>query len=94
MLSEVWMWDLFALLVVAMLALDLGVLHRDARAVSVRRALWESALWIALALILCAVIALAMEDGRRLAVEYLACYLTEKSLSVDNLFVFAVIFRY
>jgi len=85
-------WILFNLFVAAMLALDLGVFHRRAHAVKFREALTWSAMWIALA----AAFALLVFfwHGRTAALEFVTGYVIELSLSVDNLFVFLLIFRY
>lgn len=85
-------WVLFNLFVIAMLALDLFVFHKKSHTVSVREALGWSAVWIALALLFCA--GVYRFEGSQKALEFLAGYLIEKSLSVDNLFVFLVIFSY
>lgn len=85
-------WVLFNLFVLAMLALDLFVFHKKSHAVGVREALGWSAVWIALALLFCA--GVYWFHGSQKAFEFLAGYLIEKSLSVDNLFVFLVIFSY
>jgi tellurite resistance protein TerC len=73
-----------------MLALDLGVFHRKAHVVGFREALGWSVVWIGLALLFGAFV--AWRFGAQLGVEYLTGYLIEKSLSVDNIFVFLVIF--
>jgi hypothetical protein len=85
-----WAWAGFVAFVVVMLAVDLFVLHRDAHEVSVREAGIWSAVWIALALGFWGV--LWAWRGGDTADAYLAGYLIEKSLSVDNIFVFALIF--
>jgi len=85
-------WIFFNLFVVAMLALDLGVLNRRSHQPSFRQALARSGVWIALAA------AFAVLEffwhGRAQALQFVAGYVIELSLSVDNLFVFLVIFRY
>jgi tellurite resistance protein TerC len=86
----IWAWAAFIALVLAMLALDLLVLHRDAREVSLRQAAAWSAVWVVLALGFGAVL-LAWRGGAT-GQAYLTGYLIEKSLSVDNVFVYAVIF--
>lgn len=83
---------IFTLLVLGLLALDLGVFHRKAHAVDVREALGWSAFWIGLALAFNGWIYWTM--GRQAGVEFLTGYLIEKSLSVDNLFVFLTLFTY
>ena len=85
-------WIGFNAFVVAMLALDLGVFHRKAHAVSFRESLGWSAAWIALALLFNA--GLYFRFGPDPALEFLTGYLIEKSLSVDNIFVFLMIFSY
>jgi len=89
---ELLTWAGFIAFVCAMLALDLFVLHRDAHEVSVREAAGWSAVWIALGLSFAVV--LWVLDGGTAAGEYLAGYLIEKSLSVDNVFVFVLIFSF
>lgn len=86
------LWGGFGLFILGMLALDLGVFHRKAHAVRVKEALTWSAVWIALALLFNAGIWIWM--GHEPAMKFLAGYLLEKSLSVDNLFVFLLIFSY
>jgi len=85
-------WILFNLFVVAMLVLDLGILNRRSRRVSFREALAWSGVWIALAVAF-AVLELFWH-GRAQALQFVTGYVIELSLSVDNLFVFLVIFRY
>lgn len=84
------LWAGFVGFVLAMLALDLGVFHRKTHAVGFREALVWSAVWVALAL-LCAAW-MGLEYGARPAMEFLTGYVIEKSLSVDNIFVFVVVF--
>ena len=85
-----WAWLGFHLLVVLMLALDLGVFNRDAHAPSVREATLWSLVWISLAMAFNGIIWRSM--GGLKAAEFLTGYLLEKSLSVDNLFVFVLLF--
>jgi tellurite resistance protein TerC len=85
-------WIAFNAFVLAMLALDLGVFHRKAHSVSFREAGIWSAVWIALALAFGA--GLWHFEGKEPALQYLTGYLIEKSLSVDNIFVIALIFTY
>jgi len=85
-------WILFNLFVVAMLVLDLGILNRRSHRVGFREALAWSGLWIALAAAF-AVLELFWH-GRAQALQFVTGYVIELSLSVDNLFVFLVIFRY
>jgi len=84
-----WAWGALLATIVAMLAVDL-VAHRAQHAPTPRRALIESSIWISIGLAFTGVIALAFNG--QASGEYLAGYLIEKSLSVDNVFVWAVIF--
>jgi tellurite resistance protein TerC len=85
-------WILFNLFVVAMLALDLGVLNRRSHRVGFREALAWSGAWIALAAAFAVLV--LFWHGRAPALQFVTGYVIELSLSVDNLFVFLVIFRY
>jgi tellurite resistance protein TerC len=87
-----WVWIAFNGFVLAMLALDLGVFHRTSHEVKLREALAWSAVWVALALAFNALI--WSRYGQQRALEFLTGYLIEKSLSVDNIFVFVLIFTY
>ncbi len=86
------LWVAFNLFVVAMLVLDLKVFHRQAHEVRVKEALLWSAFWIALSLIFNAGIYLV--EGYEPGLQFFTGYIIEKSLSVDNLFVFLMIFSY
>lgn len=85
-------WVAFLVAILALLALDLGVFHRRSHGVSTREALWWSIVWVALSLSFNGFI--YYRFGYEPALEFLSAYLIEKALSVDNLFVFIVIFRY
>ena len=84
------LWIGFNVFVIIMLALDLGVFHRKAHEVSFREAVIFSVVWIVLALLFNLFV--LSEFGKTKAVEYLTGYLIEKSLSVDNIFVFVLLF--
>jgi tellurite resistance protein TerC len=86
------LWGIFNLFVIGMLALDLGVFHRQAHEVRIREALFWSAFWIALSLLFN--LGIYFWRGSETALEFLTGYLLEKSLSVDNIFVFLMIFTY
>ena len=85
-----WGWIGFNVFILVMLALDLGVFHRRSHIVSFKEAITWSGVWIALAMLFCG--GLYVWGGRQLSLEFLTGYLIEKSLSVDNVFVFAVLF--
>jgi tellurite resistance protein TerC len=110
-----WFYALFTLGVLGLLALDLGVFHREAHEVKVKEALVWSVVWVSLALLFCwgfwqyaqwklpqdpcllaagitAAQAAALAD--RIGLEFLAGFVIEKSLSVDNIFVFVVVFSF
>ena len=87
-----WVWVAFAGFVTLLLLIDVLVVHRKAHVISIREAAIESSVWIAIGLSFSFVI-LAWQGGGA-AGEYLAGYLIEKSLSVDNVFVWAVILSY
>ncbi|MBK9712635.1 MAG: TerC family protein [Kouleothrix sp.] len=101
-MGSIWLWVGFNLFVLAMLALDLGVFHRKAHAVSVKEATTWSVVWIGLAMLFNLGIYLfwdrlapasAYSNGDA-ALSFFTGYLIEKSLSVDNIFVFVLIFTY
>ncbi|MGA8617035.1 MAG: TerC family protein [Candidatus Sulfotelmatobacter sp.] len=85
-------WILFNLFALSMLVLDLFVFHRRGRSVRSREAFVWSAMWIGLAAAFAALI--FFWQGRQVALEFVTGYVLELSLSVDNLFLFLVIFRY
>src|SRR5262245_61290430 len=89
-MDQLWLWIAFNAFVVAMLAVDLFVFHKEAHEVRAREAAAWSVVWIALALLFGAGVYRFM--GREAGLEYFAGYLIEKALSVDNIFVFVLIF--
>ncbi|MEU0086602.1 TerC family protein [Streptomyces sp. NPDC006274] len=86
-----WLWVVFAAAVVISLAVDL-LAHRRAHIIGFREAAAWSAVWVGLAIVFGGVVFLVV--GAQAGVEYTTAWLLEKSLSVDNLFVFALIFAY
>ncbi|MFJ8533588.1 TerC family protein [Streptomyces sp. NPDC093591] len=86
-----WLWMVFAVTVLVSLAVDL-LAHREAHVIGFREATAWSGVWVGLAIIFGAVVFLVV--GTTAGVEYTTAWLLEKSLSVDNLFVFALIFGY
>ena len=91
-MNTLWGWIGFNLVVLSILALDLGVLHKRGKKVSVKEAATWSAVWVALSLSFALAIYLKM--GRESGLEFLTGYLIEYALSVDNIFVFVLIFSY
>jgi tellurite resistance protein TerC len=90
--GQPWMWVAFTVFVMVMLVLDLGVFHRKAHEVHMREALGWSAFWIGLAAVFN--VCVYFWFGAERALEFTTAYLIEETLSVDNLFVFLVIFGY
>lgn len=101
-MDTLWLWGGFNLFVLGMLALDLGVFHRHAHAVTVKEATVWSMVWIALAMLFNAGIFLFWDKivpdstytSGEAALAFFTGYLIEKSLSVDNIFVFVLIFTF
>src|SRR5580700_8934329 len=87
-----YFWILFNVFALGMLVLDLLVFHRGGRVMRSREALAWSAMWIALAAAFAGLV--FFWQGRQIALEFVTGYVLELSLSVDNLFLFLVIFRY
>lgn len=92
MTDQVLLWTFFTVFILIMLALDLGVFHRKAEVVSFREAMAWSIVWIALAVVFNVGIYIWQGSGPALA--FLTGYLIERFLSVDNIFVFLLIFAY
>ena len=90
--SSTWLWIGFAVFIVLMLSLDLGLLNRKAHTIKYREAAIWSAVWVSLAMIFAAIV--FWYQGTVRGLEFLTGYLIELSLSVDNLFVFLLIFSY
>ncbi|GAB2921152.1 TerC family protein [Rhodococcus aerolatus] len=92
-----WLWVGFAATVVIALAVDL-LAHRDDHTIGFKEAAWWSVGWVGLAVVFGAVVAVVVDPvggtGENAGVQYFTAWLLEKSLSVDNLFVFALIFAY
>jgi tellurite resistance protein TerC len=90
--NSLWGWIGFNAAVLAILALDLGVLHRKAEKVSLKESATWSAVWVSLSLSFAFAVYRTM--GRQAGLEFLTGYLIEYALSVDNIFVFVLIFSY
>ena len=91
-MNSLWGWIWFNVAVLAILALDLGVLHRRSEKVSLKEAAIWSGVWVALSL--CFALAIYRNMGKESGLEFLTGYLIEYALSVDNIFVFVLIFSY
>ncbi len=90
--TPIWIWLVFIGIVVALLAFDLGVLHKDDHVIGVQESLWLSAGYITVALLFGAWVWSYL--GAQSGMEYFTGFLIEKSLSMDNVFVIALIFGY
>jgi len=90
--GRIFIWIGFNLFVLALLAIDLGVFHRKAHSVSIKEATAWSIVWVSLAMIFN--LGIYFTWGEEKALEFFTGYVIEKSLSVDNLFVFLMIFQY
>jgi len=92
MSSQVIWWITFGVIVFVLLVLDLKVFHRKSHVIGLKESLLWTGFWIALALLFN--LGIYLWRGHDFALEFLTCYLIEESLSVDNLFVFLMIFSY
>jgi len=91
-MHQVLLWVLFTIFILVMLGLDLGVFHRKSEVIGFREAIRWSAIWIALALAFN--VGIYIWEGSESALAFLTGYLIERFLSVDNIFVFLLIFLY
>jgi tellurite resistance protein TerC len=82
----------FGLLVVIALIFDLGLLSKKSSHITIRKALWQTVFWVSLAVAF--MFFVWYEYGQQIAIEYLSAYLTEWSLSIDNIFVFILLFTF
>ncbi len=92
MTDNLWLWIGFNAFVLIMLALDLGVFHRKAHVVTIKESLTWTGIWVAMALLFNVGVAHYMGNDK--ALEFFTGYVIEKSLSVDNVFVIALLFSY
>ncbi len=92
MTTDFSFWIYFTLFVLLMLALDLGVFHRKSHVVSFKESLVWTGVWVGLAMLFNVIV--YFWKGPEKSIEFLTGYVIELSLSVDNLFVFILIFSY
>ncbi|MFC1475369.1 TerC family protein [Candidatus Zixiibacteriota bacterium] len=90
--NKIFLWTAFNILVLAMLALDLGVFHRKAHTVSIKEALWWTLVWTVVTLLFN--VGVYYWRGTEIALQFFTGFLIERALSMDNLFVFLLIFSY
>lgn len=93
MINHFVFWIIFSVIIIVMFYIDLYVTDHRKGKIGIKSSLMWSGIWITTALIFNLIILFFLEDGKTKAVEFLAGYLIEKSLSVDNLFVFLMIFN-
>lgn len=89
---NVFFWIGFHILIFSLLALDLGIFNKKAHKIEVREALTWTGVWVSLAMLFNVFV--LIEFGRQNALEFFTAYIIEYSLSVDNIFVFILIFTY
>ncbi len=92
MATNIWFWVIFNVFVLGLLALDLGVFHRNDHAVSMKEATIWTVVWISISLLFN--VGIYFYAGPEPALQFLTGYLIEKALSVDNIFVFVMLFSY
>jgi tellurite resistance protein TerC len=92
MTNSVLVWFIFFAIIICMIVLDLGVFHRDDHEIKTKEALWWTFIWIFLSLGFSLIIYIL--QGSEATLQYLTGYLIEKSLSIDNIFVFSMVFSY
>lgn len=90
--TPTWMWTVFISLVLGLLALDLGVLHKNSKEIGIRESLLMSGFYIAIGLAFGGWI--WYQSGEQSAMEYVTGFVVEKSLAMDNIFIIAMIFSY
>src|SRR5690606_12499245 len=90
--TATWMWLVFISLVLGLLILDLGVLHKETKEIGMRESLLMSGFYIAIGLAFGGWIYVQM--GQQSAMEYVTGFVVEKSLAMDNIFIIAMIFSY
>lgn len=90
--TPTWMWGVFLSLVLGLLALDLGVLHKGSREIGIRESLMLSAFYISIGVAFGGWI--WFQSGQQPALEYLTGFVVEKSLAMDNIFIIATIFSF
>jgi len=91
--NELILFGVFGVIILLFLVLDLGVLHRKATVISQKSALMQSIFWVVVSLIF-ALFVYIYDGGQKNALEFLSAYLTEKALSIDNIFVILLILKY
>ena len=90
--APIWAWTVFLIMVIALMAFDLGVLNKTEHEIGIKESLWLSAFYIGIALLFGGGVWYLF--GQERAIEYYTGFLVEKSLSMDNVFVFALIFGF
>jgi tellurite resistance protein TerC len=92
MTAEQFTFIIFGVLLVLALIFDLGLLSKRSSHITIKKAMWQTAFWVSLAMLFFGF--LWIQNGRTLALEYVSAYLMEWSLSIDNIFVFILLFNF
>lgn len=92
MTPQLWTYTVFGIVIVLALIFDLGLLSKKGEVMSIKKALVQTCFWVTLSMGFCAFV--WYEDGSGMAIEFLSAYLMEWSLSIDNIFVFILIFGF
>ncbi|MEK6783840.1 MAG: TerC/Alx family metal homeostasis membrane protein [Bacteroidota bacterium] len=92
--SETILFGVFAVVIIVFLLVDLGLFNKSAHKVTTRSALYQSIFWVLVSTIFGILIYVFVERGTDAALEYFSAYLTEKALSIDNIFVIMLILKY
>ena len=88
------LFGLFGIIIIVFLLLDLGLFHKQAHKITTRSALYQSLFWVFISVVFGMFILYYDDGGEQAAFEYFSPYLTEKALSVDNIFVILLILKY
>jgi tellurite resistance protein TerC len=92
--GETVLFGVFGVTIILFLILDLGLFHKAAHKISTRSALYQSIFWVVISTLFGVLIYVYDDGGATAAVEYFSAYLTEKALSIDNIFVILLILKY
>lgn len=90
--KPIWMWLVFISIVIALLVIDLGLIHRKSKIIGISESLWMSAFYILIAVLFGAWVWYSL--GSQSATEYITGFLVEKTLAMDNVFIISLIFTY
>lgn len=92
--NETMLFGVFSVVIIVFLVIDLGIFNKQAHKITTKSALYQSIFWVFISVVFGLMIYVYDEGGETAAVEYFSAYLTEKALSVDNIFVILLILKY